>query len=251
MKINPYKTWLATALTLGTVTLVSTIFYLYLYIVSIENLIQAMEIRPKLINTASNTIVYLLESFSLNQEYIIRNDSNGIFSVIPEYNLIPDVQNLSYSKILKYKQKHTHLKKQLQGFSVETSKITDILYKEADTSFLYLSLGLDYAQSVYVSDIIHMRSLTSYDLAQHNSMEIISETMIASYERINDEMKKYMTENIERERDSATVFISFFCVFIAGMYLFVLVPIISNVEKTVTSCWSFFNTFNLGDMNNS
>lgn len=250
MKVNPYKTWLAAALTLTIVTLISTIFYIYLYIISIENIIEAMEIRPKLISTSASTIIYLLESFSLNQEYILRNETAGIFSVIPNYNLIPDVQDLSYSKILKYKQTHNSLKTLLDRFSVETSQITDIMYKQADSDFPYLSLGLDYAQAVYVADLINMRSHSSYNLAYHNSLQTITQEMMTTYERMSDEIKEYIIENIETERELSTVFLAFFCIFIGGMYLLVLLPIMSNVEKTVTSCWSFFNTFNLGEMNN-
>lgn len=250
MKVNPYKAWAATTITLAIITIICTIFYIYLYIFSIEHIIQAMEIRPKLVRTAADTMLNLIESFSYNQEYIIRDQPQGIFYTLPDNNLIPEIQNLSYNKILQYKENHNKLKKMLNQYNVLTSDISKIMFEEADPSFTFLTLGLDYAHSGYVSELFNMRSLSSDEMYEHIDYETISEAMTSSYQTMLEEIKDYLRLNVERERDLAMVFISFFCMFLGGVYLFLLLPIICRVEKTVTSCWSFFNTFNLGDMNN-
>lgn len=250
MKVNPYKAWLATTISLAIITIICTVFYIYLYIFSIEHIIQAMQTRPKLVRTTADTMLSLIESFSYNQEYIIRDQPQGIFYTLPDNNLIPEIQNLSYNKILEYKENHNKLKKLLNRYNVLTSEISKIMFDQADASSNFLTLGLDYAQSGYVSELFNMRSLSSDEIRKHIEYETISQAMRNSYQTMLDEIKDQVRRNIEKERDLATVFISFFCVLLGGAYLFILLPIICRVENTVLSCWSFFNTFNLGDMVN-
>lgn len=251
MKVNPYKAWLGISLTFSVLILISSVFYMYLYIVSIENIISVIQNRPDVFSATSDTKITLIQSYSLSREFIFTNSSKSIFHILPQYNLIPEFQDLSLSKLLKFKRKHTELRLLFEEYAIE-DEISSILFNTVDPNEPFLALGLEYSQSVFITDVIYTRGFSIDNFIHSDALNRQNvNLMLDAYEDMSDDANHYLIQKLQYQRDLTIVLLTFFCVILALSYLFVLLPIIYSVEKTILSCWSFFNTFNLGDLNTS
>ena len=252
MKVNPYKSWLGISIVIILICIVSAAFYMFLYIVSIEDILTVISHRPKVIKATSDTMQNLLQSYSLSREYTLRDSNLSLFLILPQYNLLPELQNLSYSKLLEYKKKHTDLRLLFEEYSLSKNEVIDTLFSKVNTDYPFLALGLEYSQSVYISDVVYTRGFTHDKLVYSEAFNRQNvELMISAYEEMSDDVNQNLISQVKQTRDLAIVLLTFFCISLALVFLLVLLPIIYSVEKTITSCWSFFNTFNLGDLSSS
>jgi hypothetical protein len=252
MKVNPYRSWLGISIVIILICIVSTAFYMFLYIVSIENILTAISNRPNVFKATSDTMIHLIQSYSLSREYTLRNSDFSIFLILPQNNQIPELQNLSYSKLLDYRKKHTDLRLLFEKYSLGTNEVIDTLFSKVNSDYPFLALGLEYSQSVFISDVVYTRGFTFDEivyLCKFNRENV--KLMISAYEGMSDDMNQHLISKVKETQDQAIVLLTFFCISLALVFLLVLLPIIYSVEKTISSCWSFFNTFNLGDLNSS
>lgn len=252
MKVNPYKSWLGISIVIILICVVSAAFYMYLYIISIESILTVISNRPNVFKSTSDTMLNLLQSYSLSREYTLRDSNLSIYIILPQYNLIPELQNLSYNKLLDYKKKHTDLRLIFEEYSIGENEVIDTLFSKVNSEYPFLALGLEYSQSVFISDVVYTRGFTHDKLVSSDAFNRKNvELMIGAYEEMSDYVNEHLISQVKQTRDLAIVLLTFFCISLALVFLLVLLPIIYSVEKTITSCWSFFNTFNLGDLSSS
>lgn len=211
---------------------------------------KSIEIRPKVLFTCHEALIGLLSSYYYARETIYSNTQYSLFNITSSYTLYTDPYSQFQNSLTQFRSisaEHIHM---IQSENLMSSSVLDIYYNKDSSAHPYISLGLAYSHSTFLSDLLSFSSLGLCPRASE---------LIVEYHTIYEELRKahYSLSAAVISTIESRIFdqmilsiwlIGLFSILLILFYLFILLPVIRKIDQVVTSAWTFFNELHLGDI---
>lgn len=230
--------------------LINAVFYVCLYTVSLESIIQTIEIRPKMLSYCHNSLIGLLTTYFYAREKIYSDTKHSLFNITSDYILSPNPHQQFEKSLHLFKITSNQHLQMIQQEDLMTSYVYDLYYSSDSLANPYLGLGIAYAHSTFISDLIYLSSIShsqsSSDLIQE--YHTIFQLLRSKHFSLSGEVMNSIEGRITDKMNSTVILIVMYSVMLIVVYFVVLLPVIRKIDQVVKSAWTFFNELHLGDI---
>lgn len=249
IKLNPYKTWTAVSAYLIAAILSAGLFYGLIHIYIFGNIIELIELRPKLITYSSDFEIEIVKSYSYAKEKIYTGELS-IYNITQDYVLLADPEKLFNQSVGNYISSFNQHRRLIEEKELKNDYISNLLFSKNSTLIPCLSLGLEYAQTTFITDLIdfsmmELNSETGHYIEKYGE---VYDEILSKYLKLSSEVLDLLNDRILHGMYMSTMGIVLYNVFLSLLYFIGVFAGTNKIKKVIDSGWNFFNDLHIGDL---
>lgn len=249
MRVNPYKTWEAVSFYLIIAILSAGLFYGLIHTYIFGKIIELIELRPKLLTYSSNFETEIVKSYSYAKEMIYTGELS-IYNITQDYVLLVEPEKLFNQSVNNYISSFNQHRRLMEDKDLKNGYITDLLFSKDSTLTPCLSLGLEYAQTTFITDLMDFSMMQlNYETRDYiKKYGEVYDEILKKYTKLSSEVLDLLNDKILHEMYMSIMGIVLYNLFIFLLYFVGVFAGTNKIKKVIDSGWNFFNDLHIGDL---
>ncbi len=248
-RLNPYKTWAAVSVYLIAAILSAGLFYGLINTYIFGNIIELIELRPELLKYSSNFEVEIVKSYSYAKEKIYK-DELSIYNITQDYILLVDPEKLFNQSVNNYISSFNQHRRLMDNKYLKNDYISNMLFSKDLNMIPYFSLGLEYAQTTFITDLIdfsmmELNSETGHYIDKYGE---VYDEILNKHLKLSSEVVDLLNDRILHEMYMSIMGIVLYNLFLLLLYFIGVFAGTNKIKKVIDSGWNFFTDLHIGDL---